>query len=200
MASPVKLTDKTALTEVGSGDFLHVVDISDTTSSSAGTSKKLEAGYLIHTKKTTIINSDVQKLKYNNTPVAVCDAPPTGHIAIPLRVFLHCYWDAGATQESSSDNLYFGYLNPTTNKPISLYYYYLDYKNDLMNNINTSASGSRMWSLYSTGSSQFNSGISFGVGTTIPILNSKFGGWSNDSFNGGWNMDVYCTYQFLKIA
>lgn len=38
-----KLTDKSALTTLADGDLIHTVDISDTTSSAAGTSKKITA-------------------------------------------------------------------------------------------------------------------------------------------------------------
>ena len=48
----VKLTDKTALEEqLGSGDLFMVVDVNDTTGSSAGTSKKFDTKYLIQTEK-----------------------------------------------------------------------------------------------------------------------------------------------------
>ena len=47
-----KLTDKTALTEqTGSGDLFMVVDVSDTTGSSAGTSKKFDSKFLLQTDK-----------------------------------------------------------------------------------------------------------------------------------------------------
>jgi len=42
----VKLTAKTALTTPATGDFFHVVDVSDTTSSPAGSSKKITYGNL----------------------------------------------------------------------------------------------------------------------------------------------------------
>jgi hypothetical protein len=199
MANPQKLTDKNQLADVASDDLLHVVDVSDTASSAAGTSKKLQASYLIDTHKVSLSSGDVQKLRYNNTPVSVTPAPPAGHIVIPLRSFIHCHWSAGATMETSSDNIYFGYLNSATGQPFSLYYYYLDYKTDLMNGISTTNAGSRMYSLYSTGFSQYITGFSYGSGTVMPILNCKIGVWCNSDFNGGWDADIYTTYQFLKI-
>ena len=55
----VKLTDKTALEEqLGSGDLFMVVDVNDTTGSSAGTSKKFDTKYLLQTDKISLSNSE----------------------------------------------------------------------------------------------------------------------------------------------
>ena len=51
-----KLTDKTALgQQTSSGDVFHIVDVSDTTGSSAGTSKKIDAKFVIQTDIVTVI-------------------------------------------------------------------------------------------------------------------------------------------------
>ncbi|QDP66724.1 MAG: hypothetical protein Unbinned1446contig1005_45 [Prokaryotic dsDNA virus sp.] len=42
-----KLTDKTALTSTSDDDLLHIVDVSDTTGSAAGTSKKIQVQHLL---------------------------------------------------------------------------------------------------------------------------------------------------------
>ena len=61
-----RLTDKTALTEqVGSGDLFMVVDVSDNTGSTAGTSKKIDAKYLLQTDKISVSNEEYQDLNYN---------------------------------------------------------------------------------------------------------------------------------------
>ena len=58
-----KLTDLAALgTTPDSGDFLTVVDVSDTTGGAAGTSKKIEAEYIIQTDKITISNAEFQAM------------------------------------------------------------------------------------------------------------------------------------------
>ena len=44
-----KLTDKTALTTAASDDLMHIVDVSDTTGSAAGTSKKITVSDLSNT-------------------------------------------------------------------------------------------------------------------------------------------------------
>lgn len=49
-----KLTDKVALTTPASGDYLHVVDVSDTTGGAAGTSKKITHANLISGSVTSV--------------------------------------------------------------------------------------------------------------------------------------------------
>ena len=49
-----KLTDRTALTSIATGDLLHVVDISDTTDSAEGTSKKITQDNLIPDSSATV--------------------------------------------------------------------------------------------------------------------------------------------------
>jgi hypothetical protein len=58
-----RLTDKTALTNhTGTGDLFMVVDVSDTTGSSAGTSKKLDSKYVIQTDKISVSNAELVAL------------------------------------------------------------------------------------------------------------------------------------------
>ena len=58
-----KLTDKTALGEqTGSGDLFMVVDVSDTTGSAAGTSKKIDSKFVIQTDKISLSNAEAQAL------------------------------------------------------------------------------------------------------------------------------------------
>ena len=52
-----RLTDKTALAEqTGSGDLYMVVDVNDTTGSSAGTSKSIDSKFVIQTDKFSLNN------------------------------------------------------------------------------------------------------------------------------------------------
>lgn len=52
-----KLTDKTIATTADSGDFLHLVDVSDTTSDPAGTSKRITAGNLVTNNTDVVANT-----------------------------------------------------------------------------------------------------------------------------------------------
>ncbi|NCX94332.1 MAG: hypothetical protein EBX40_06630 [Gammaproteobacteria bacterium] len=49
-----KLTDRTELTSIASGDIIHVVDVSDTTDSAGGTSKKITQDNLIPDASATV--------------------------------------------------------------------------------------------------------------------------------------------------
>ena len=59
-----RLTDKTALEQqAGSGDLLMVVDVNDTTGSSAGTSKKFDTKFLLQTDKISLSNELFELIK-----------------------------------------------------------------------------------------------------------------------------------------
>ena len=61
-----RLTDKTALAEqTASGDLYMIVDVNDTTGSSAGTSKKIDSKFVIQTDKISISNAEVLDLDAN---------------------------------------------------------------------------------------------------------------------------------------
>ena len=78
-----RLTDKTALAQpTASDDKLMVVDTSDTTGSSAGTSKKIDAKYIIQTDKIAVSNSDLQAMDNTGgagTFVQLVGAPGSGY-------------------------------------------------------------------------------------------------------------------------
>ena len=64
-----RLTDKSALEQqTGSGDLFMVVDVSDTTGSSAGTSKKIDSKFIIQTDKFSLTNAEVIQLSHGASP------------------------------------------------------------------------------------------------------------------------------------
>ena len=68
-----RLTDKTALEEqTGSGDLYMIVDVSDTSSSAQGTSKKLDSKFVIQTDKFSLSNAEV--LALDTTPKVLVGA------------------------------------------------------------------------------------------------------------------------------
>ena len=82
-----RLTDKTALEEqLGSGDLLMVVDVNDTTGSAAGTSKKLDAKYLIQTDKISVSNAEFKAL--NSDGKLLISSPGAGFGIIPISVYI----------------------------------------------------------------------------------------------------------------
>ena len=172
-----RLTDKTALDEqAGSGDLLMVVDVSDSTGSAEGTSKKQDFKYVIQTDKFSLNNTEVQAL--NTTPKTLVGAL-SGYMVTPYCVTVIVTYDT--TAESSNSNLYFGY-EPTVD---TTYWDYSSRFNGLLATDNTYV---------------FSGGTPSSKGVlSASILNKPFSMWSNAAFNGGWSCDVYVTYAYTKI-
>ena len=172
----LRLTDKTELTEqLYSDDLFHVVDVSDTAGSSAGTSKKVQARRLIVTTRAAFSNAEVQDL---NSTAQDMFSPPAGYYAIPISLTLFCEY-AVAT-ESSSKNLYVGYAGSGSTN-------YWDYIRDIMN----SETGTRTYIL---GGGQPASDSAY-VGD---ISGVSFKIWSDGAFNGGWTMKAYFTCTMIE--
>ena len=100
-----RLTDKTALDQqTGSGDLFMVVDVNDTTGSSAGTSKKIDSKYVIQTDKFSLSNAEV--LALDSTPKTLIGAL-SGYMPTIYNVTILCTY-ASAT-EASSKAMLFGF-------------------------------------------------------------------------------------------
>jgi hypothetical protein len=172
-----RLTDKTALEEqAGSGDLLMVVDVNDTTGSSAGTSKKMDFKYVIQTDKFSLSNADVQAL--NTTPKILVGAL-SGYMVTPFNVTILTTY--ASSTETSASNLYFGYDSSQT----TLHW---DKISRMMHTLTTS-------NTYVQGGAVASGGGVY----TASIINRPFEMWSNSAFNGGWSADVYITYAYTKI-
>ena len=171
-----KLTDKTALEEqLGSGDLFMVVDVNDTTGSSAGTSKKFDTKFLIQTDKISVSNAEYQDL--DSSPKTLVGAL-SGYMITVYNVTILCDYTSSA--ESSSSDLYLSYDSSST----AAYWKYL---RDFMHLKTTDIS----WCLTTDPSSN---------GTcTTSLLNKPFVMYSNAAFNGDLTLDVYVTYAYTKI-
>tara|TARA_R100001443_G_scaffold54694_1_gene66119 strand:+ start:350 stop:877 length:528 start_codon:yes stop_codon:yes gene_type:complete len=170
-----RLTDKTELAEqAGSGDLLMVVDVNDTTGSSAGTSKKMDFKYLMQTDKISVTNAEID-LKSN--PKTLIGAL-SGYMITVFNVTILCTY--AASTESSNGNLTLTY---DTSDPTN---YWNEYRR-FMNGITTDASF-----CFAPIPSQ--------VGTCkSSLLNKPFQLTSTVDFNGGWSADVYVTYAYTKV-
>ena len=172
----VKLTDKTALTEqAGSGDLLMVVDVSDTTGSSAGTSKKQDFKYVIQTDKISVSNAEVQAL--NSSPKTLVGAL-SGYMITVFNVTVITTY--ASSTETSNSSLYLGYDTSQTTR-------YFGTSSRFMGSQTTSNS-------YMYGGEQSTHGVK-----SSSIINSAFSMWSSGAFNGGWSADVYVTYAYTKV-
>tara|TARA_R100000700_G_scaffold33257_1_gene40941 strand:- start:326 stop:850 length:525 start_codon:yes stop_codon:yes gene_type:complete len=102
-----RLTDKSALANnTGTGDLFLVVDISDTTGSSAGTSKKVDSQYIIQTDILSV------NLDLDSTPKTIVSAPGSGKIIQPITIsFIYTY---GSVASAISNYLYVSYDSSST--------------------------------------------------------------------------------------
>ena len=172
-----RLTDKTALEEqAGSGDLLMLVDVNDTTGSSAGTSKKTDFKYVIQTDKFSLSNAEVQNLHLASKTLV---GALSGYMTTIFNVTVLCTY-ASAT-EASSNNLNFGYVDTDDT-------HYWKQIRDAMNGKTTDIT-------YQIGASPSNNGT-----CSETILNKPFKMWSNGAFTGGWSCDVYITYAYTKLT
>ena len=172
----IRMTDLSSLDQqTGSGDLFLVVDVNDTTSSTAGTSKKIDSKYIIQTDKFSLNNTEVQAL---NTTSKTLIGALSGYMTTVFNVTVLCTY-ASAT-ELSSNNLNFGYIDTDDNS-------YWKQIRDCMNGKTTDIT-------YQIGADPSNNGT-----CTETILNKPFMMWSNAAFTGGWSCDVYVTYAYTKI-
>ena len=172
-----RLTDKTALAEqTGSGDLYMVVDVSDTTGSSAGTSKSIDSKFVIQTDKFSLSNAEVLDLE--NTPKVLVGAL-SGYMVTPISATVLC--THAAPNESSNKNLLFGWDNTQD-------LLYWDNASRFMGAKSSDAS-------YVFGGTQASGGVDAGS-----LINKSFKMWaSSTGFNGGWSCDVYLTYCYTKL-
>ena len=173
-----RLTDKTALEQqTGSGDLYMVVDVSDTTGSAAGTSKKIDSKYVTQTDKFSLTNAEVKLLSDGAAPKTLVGAL-SGYMVTPISVTILTTY--ASSTESSSNNLNLGFDSSNDNA----YWYQV---RDAMNGKTTDIT--YVISAYN----------SSGGACAATILNKPFVMWSNAAFNGGWSCDVYVTYCYTKV-
>jgi hypothetical protein len=104
-----KLTDKSALAQqTAANDLLMVVDVSDTTGSADGTSKKIEAQNVIAVKTLTLSSAQLQAL--HTTPINVLGSPGAGFMHLVHSAYIIVNY--GTTTESNRITLMLAYGTP----------------------------------------------------------------------------------------
>ena len=183
-----KITDLTALTTPASGDLLYIVDVSDTTGSANGTSKKITKdnlltgiGGILTQVETTVNNAAVLTMKYDDTPITLV-AATAGEIHVPVSVTMVTTW--ATPNESSSDDLRIGWDAATSTTAD-----YLVAIRDFMNGLSSGT--------FTTNSAPFQNG--FATSYTASAVNKPLQLWCTDVFNGGWSMVVYTTYYSITV-
>ena len=172
-----RLTSKTALEEqTGSGDLYMIVDVSDTSSSAQGTSKKLDSKLVIQTDKFSLNNTEVLAL---DSTAKVLVGALSGYMVTPISATVLVVHSG--SDESSNNNLLFGWDNT----------------NDLLywDRGSRFFGGNSADQSYVFGGGQPGGGVDAGS-----LINKSFKMWaSGTGFNGGWSCDVYVTYCYTKI-
>ena len=173
-----RLTDKTALEEqAGSGDLLMLVDVNDTTGSSAGTSKKTDFKYVIQTDKLSLSNAEV--LDLDATPKTLIGAL-SGYMPTIFNVTVLCTY--AAATEVSNKALLFGFDGSVDT----------DYWGKV----------DRIMSAETTDCSYIchAQGAPRTPVKNTSIINTPFICWSDGTgFGGGWSCDIYVTYAYTKV-
>lgn len=100
-----RLTDKTELDDLAAGDLFMAVDVSDTTGSADGTSKKIKAQSLIVTEKVSIDNATFHNL--NTTGVKLVTEGSATDVIVPLSVYMA--YTEGVTASTNTHGAYIGY-------------------------------------------------------------------------------------------
>ena len=171
-----RLTDKASITQqVGSGDLLMVVDVSDTTGSAQGTSKQMDFKYLLQTDKISISNAELQAL--DSSPKTLVGAL-SGYMITVSNIAVLCTY--ASSTESAAKSMYFGYDSSVTSN------YWTRFR-QIMN-------GSTDDLVFCSGPLPPSGGTD-----TSSIINKPFIVWADGAFNGGWTADVYVTYCYTKI-
>ena len=178
-----RLTDKSSLNNhTGSGDLYMVVDVSDTTGSAAGTSKKLDSKYVIQTDKISVSNAELQAMDASGgagTFKTLVSAAGSGYAIIPLTATIVTTY--AASTESSNKNLIIGYDNTQQ-------FGYWTVMSRFMGGVTSS-------NVYIISDSP---GLMKGTnGSSIDNLPLYL--YSSGNFNGGWSADFYITYHIIKL-
>ena len=174
-----RLTDKTALEEqTPSGSLYMIVDVNDTTGSSAGTSKKIDSKFVIQTDKYSLSNAEV--LALDSTPKTLIGAL-SGYMPTIFNVTVLCTY--ASSTESSRKDMIFGFDESVDSE----YWSYIESCMDSETSDNSYVVGAGR-ALNKAGS------------CSSSLLNKPFKVWAEGTgFNGGWSCDIYVTYCYTKI-
>ena len=176
-----RLTDKSGLDfNTSAGDLYMIVDVDDTTGSSAGTSKKLDCRYVIQTDDISVSNSDFTSMDDSGgagTYVTLVDAFGTGYAPVILGVNVAV--THASPDDSSNKDLKIGYVVDSTQYAIS--------QRRFMSGVGANA-------VYPMAPQP----ASDGAGSSYD--NAKVVMFSSGNFNGGFSAVVYITYQVIKLS
>lgn len=170
-----RLTDKTALGQItANNDLFHVVDVSDTTGNANGTSKKLEAKYLITTDVIT------GNLDLASNPLTLVAQPGAGNIIQPITITV--FYDYGSVPSPTATNMYINYDSTSAST-------FVAFQRDLFRN----DTGDRTYQ-FGCGNTNNPDGVFPGT-----IENRALVMWTGLDLGGNGAFKVYVTYQIVKL-
>ena len=174
-----RLTDKSALSNhTGTGDLYMIVDVSDTTGSAEGTSKKLDSKFVIQTDKISVSSTETQSLK--SAPKTLVSAQGAGYAVIPLNFTMQVTY---SSTQTGSITLIFGHTG-SNNAAFSCA------------TITSFMKGVTANATYIVS----NAGSQTSMTATPTIDNVPLYLSSSGNFGGGFSMDVYVTYQVILLS
>ena len=186
---PTKLTDLTELAVTpATDDFLHIVDVTDTTGGAAGTSKKITVARLgivapiLTQVEYNVVNSSVVHMKYNDAPLILVPAK-TGKIIVPVSFTIVS--TAAGLAESSSEDLRFGW-----DASVSGINFYTNSVRDFMQSVTGGATKTTILSPLNTAFINAYPGTAEG---------KPLEAWCSNQFGGGWSMKIYTTYYTITV-
>ena len=173
-----RLTDKAALTQnLASDDLLLCVDVSDTTGSAEGTSKQIVNKYIIQTDKISVSAAATQSLK--TTPVTLVSAPGSGYAVIPLAF-----------------SLFNNYLTPKETSKITLI---LGHTGTDDSTFACATIGMYMFFVQTDATYITSPSMDIPLTKATSIDDTPLYVSASDNFGGGFSIDVYVTYQIIKL-
>ena len=176
-----RLTDKTAITgNLAEGDLFMAVDVSDTTGSSAGTSKKIKSKFVIQTDKVSVASGIFQAMDTSGSPGTFAElliAPGAGLYCQVLGITAIVDYASGT--QSAKVALMFGWDSTDSSNYWSAA---AGFMQGLTADMNYSFAGRNSKSA---------------PGGVAGIANRGFYVFSNGNFSSTFSADFYITYQVV---
>jgi len=178
-----RLTDKSSLTtNPTSDDLLMIVDKSDTTGGSLGTSKKIDNKFIIQTDKTAVSAAEFQAMDATGgggTFKTLISAPGAGYFINVLSAYIVVDYTSGT--QVAKTTLYLGYITNT-----SVYFW---------SSVKSFMSQETSDNVYSA-SAQEGRTINGGASA---IENKGFYVWAGANYVSAFDANIYVTYQIVTL-
>ena len=179
-----KITELTEITSAASDDVLAIVSVAGTAATKKITVANLTAGGGLLTQvSTTVNNTAVLRMKYDDQPIRLVSAI-AGKIIVPVGITI-VTTQAGFT-ETSSDDLRFGWDAANSGSGADNFTSIRDMMNGVSGGITQTQTIAPFANSWTT---SYN-----GDATNKPLEV-----WCNDVFNGGWSMVIYTTYYTITV-